>query len=168
MDARIHTTRDGRAFDSIFISREFENDEDEIKRATRIGEVIEDALSGKTKLPEIIQRSGRLKEVSKVFSIKPKVTINNDLSNRFTVLEVEGLDRLGILSDITRTIADLKLNIGSAHIVTFGEKVIDSFYVTDLKNEKITSIGKQNKIIEALTKAMESASPQFQTAKISA
>ena len=37
-------------------------------------------------------------------------------------LEVSGLDRLGLLYDLTTVLSALNLNIGSAHIVTFGEK----------------------------------------------
>ncbi|MEC9342603.1 MAG: ACT domain-containing protein, partial [Pseudomonadota bacterium] len=76
--------------------------------------------------------------------------IDNDLSEYFTVVEVTGLDRPGLLSDITRVLADLSLNIGSAHIATFGEKVIDVFYVSDLVGHKITSESRQQRIVQAL------------------
>ena len=59
------------------------------------------------------------------------------MSNRFSVIEVEGLDRPGLLSEITGALSDLSLDIASAHITTFGEKVIDTFYVTDLTGQKI-------------------------------
>jgi [protein-PII] uridylyltransferase len=71
--------------------------------------------------------------------VAPDVTISNNLSNRFTVVEVSGLDRPGLLYDLTAALSKLNLNIGSAHIVTFGEKAVDSFYVTDLTGSKITS-----------------------------
>ena len=48
--------------------------------------------------------------------------INNTLSNKFTVIEIEGLDRPGLLSEITATISGLNLDIASAHVTTFGEK----------------------------------------------
>ena len=44
-----------------------------------------------------------------------------------------------MLSDVAGALADLSLDIASAHIATFGEKVIDSFYATDLVGHKITS-----------------------------
>ena len=78
------------------------------------------------------------------------MVIDNELSDIFSVVEVEGLDRTGLLFEITRALADLSLNIGSAHIATFGEKVIDSFYVTDLVGHKITAQGRQGKITAAL------------------
>ena len=80
---------------------------------------------------------------AKAFALAPDVTISNNLSNRFTVLEVSGLDRPGLLYDLTSAVSKLNLNIGSAHIVTFGEKAVDSFYVTDLTGLKITSPTRQ-------------------------
>ena len=79
------------------------------------------------------------KRRSQAFSVEPLVQINNDLSDKFTVIEVEGLDRPGLLSDLTNALADLSLDIASAHIATFGEKVIDNFYATDLLGHKIRS-----------------------------
>jgi [protein-PII] uridylyltransferase len=66
------------------------------------------------------------------------------------VLEVSGLDRPGLLYELTTAIGKLNLNIASAHIATFGEKAVDVFYVTDLTGAKITSTGRQLVIRQAL------------------
>ena len=137
VDAQIFTTADGRALDTILISREFESDEDERRRATRVGRLIEDVLSGKTRLPEMIDKRTRPKRGSRAFRLEPTVDLRNTVSNRFSVLEVSGLDRPGLLCEITGVLSDLSLDIASAHITTFGEKVIDTFYVTDLTGGKI-------------------------------
>jgi [protein-PII] uridylyltransferase len=139
VDAQIFTTVDGRALDTILISREFDRDEDERRRAERVGKLIEDVLSGKTWLPEMIEKRTKARRGAKVFRIPPRADIRNTLSNRFSVIEVEGLDRPGLLSEITGALSDLSLDIASAHITTFGEKVIDTFYVTDLTGQKIDS-----------------------------
>jgi [protein-PII] uridylyltransferase len=137
VDAQIFTTSDGRALDTILISREFDRDEDERRRAERVGRLIEDVLSGKTWLPEMIEKRAKPRRGAKIFRIEPSAEIRNALSNRFSVIEVTGLDRPGLLSEITGTLSDLSLDIASAHITTFGEKVIDTFYVTDLTGQKI-------------------------------
>ena len=56
VDAQIYTTTDGRALDTIAITREYDRDEDEGRRATRIGDMIEDVLEGKLRLPEVVAR----------------------------------------------------------------------------------------------------------------
>src|SRR5258708_18783817 len=56
VDAQIYTTTDGRPPDTIAITREPDRDADEGRRATRIGEMIEDLLQGKLRLPELLTR----------------------------------------------------------------------------------------------------------------
>ena len=82
--------------------------------------------------------------------IEPEVTINNQWSNRYTVIEVTGLDRPGLLYELTATLSKLNLNITSAHVATFGERVVDVFYVTDLLGAKIASPTREMAIKRAL------------------
>ena len=165
VDAQIFTTTDGRALDTILISREFDMDEDERRRGERVGRLIEDVLSGRTWLPEMIEKRTKPKRGSKAFTIEPFAEIRNTLSNRFSVVEVEGLDRPGLLSEITGAISDLSLDIASAHITTFGEKVIDTFYVTDLTGQKIENPTRQAAIHDRLIATLESGQPKPQRAK---
>jgi [protein-PII] uridylyltransferase len=149
VDAQIFTTTDGRALDTVAVSREFDQDDDEARRAARIADAIEKALRGDLKLPEVVGRrspKGRIK----AFAIEPEVLINNQWSNRYTVVEVMGLDRPGLLYEVTSTISKLNLNIASAHVATFGERVVDVFYVTDLLGAKITSPTRELTIKRAL------------------
>jgi [protein-PII] uridylyltransferase len=150
VDAQIFTTTDGRALDTILISRAFERDEDEQRRAANVSRMIEDVLSGKVRLPDMLARRPRQRKVTQAFRIEPRVDINNELSNKFSVIEVEGLDRPGLLSEITAVISALNLDIASAHVTTFGEKIIDSFYVTDLTGAKIISQTRMNSISKKL------------------
>lgn len=149
-DAQIYTTSDGRALDSILINREFQDDEDELRRAATVCRMIEDVLSGKKRLPEVIATRAKSRKKNKTFIVHPSATISNALSNKFTVIEVEGLDRTGLLADITMALADLSLDIHSARITTFGEKVIDTFYVTDLVGQKVTNENRQGTIVQRL------------------
>jgi [protein-PII] uridylyltransferase len=139
VDAQIYTTTDGLALDTIAVSREFEHDEDEARRAARIGDVIEKAVRGQLKLPDVVPKRAPPKGRLKAFAIEPEVTINNQWSNRYTVVEVTGLDRPGLLYELTTTLSKLNLNIASAHVATFGERAVDVFYVTDLLGAQITA-----------------------------
>jgi [protein-PII] uridylyltransferase len=149
VDAQIYTTTDGLALDSISISREYDRDEDEGRRATRIGETIEQALEGKVRLPDVVaKRTNRSR--SRPFTVEPEVAINNQWSERYTVIEVSGLDRPGLLYQLTTAISKLNLNIASAHVATFGERARDVFYVTDLLGAQITAPTRQAAIKRAL------------------
>ena len=150
VDAQIFTTTDGRALDTISVSREFEHEEDEVRRASRIAETIEKALRGTLKLPEVVARRAVPKGRLKAFAVEPEITINNQWSNRYTVIEVTGLDRPGLLYELTATLSKLNLNIASAHVATFGERVVDVFYVTDLLGARIASPTREMAIKRAL------------------
>ncbi|HZS63536.1 MAG TPA: [protein-PII] uridylyltransferase [Xanthobacteraceae bacterium] len=150
VDAQIYTTTDGLALDTISISRELDLDEDEIRRAERIASTIERALRGELKLPATIGAATPPKGRIKAFALEPEVNINNQWSHRYTVVEVTGLDRPGLLYALTTTLSKLNLNITSAHVATFGERVVDVFYVTDLLGGKISAPTRQAAIKRAL------------------
>jgi [protein-PII] uridylyltransferase len=132
------------------LSREFERDEDEGRRAQRIAESIEKALRGELRLPDMVGKRVAPKGRIKAFALEPSVTINNQWSNRYTMVEVTGLDRTGLLYDLTTTLSKLNLNIASAHVATFGERVVDVFYVTDLMGAQIASPTRQAAVKRAL------------------
>jgi [protein-PII] uridylyltransferase len=150
VDAQIYTTTDGMALDTIAITRAFERDEDEERRAGRIAAAIEGALQGELRLPETVGKRAPPRGRIKAFAIEPEVTINNQWSNRHTVVEVSGLDRPGLLYELTATLSKLNLNIASAHIATFGERAVDVFYVTDLMGAKISSPTRNASVKRAL------------------
>jgi len=137
--AHISTTRDGFALATFLLAREFDQDEDELRRARRIAETIEMVLKGEVRLGALMAKRRAQRGRFDPFRVAPEVLIDNALSNHYTVVEVSGLDRPGLLFELTSALSDLNLDITSAHVTTFGEKVVDVFYVTDLTNKKITS-----------------------------
>jgi len=166
VDAQIFTTTDGMALDTIVLSRAFDRDEDELRRAERVATAIERALKGEVKIADLVE-SKRPSKPSKAFHVPPEVTIDNSLSSRQTVIEISGLDRPGLLYDLTTALGKLNLNIASAHIVTFGEKAVDVFYVTDLTGTKVTHAGRQATIRRVLLdvfKTEEAEPPQRRSA----
>jgi [protein-PII] uridylyltransferase len=167
VDAQIFTTTDGLALDTIFVSREFERDEDEGRRAIRIADAIERALRGDLKLPEVVAKRAAPKGRIKAFAVEPEVNANNAWSNRYTVVEVSGLDRPGLLYEFTTALSKLNLNIASAHVATFGERAVDVFYVTDLLGAKIFSPTRHAAIKRALI-AMFAGGAQGEAARSAA
>ena len=151
VDAQVFTTRDGLALDMIYVTRVFDHDEDELRRAGRIALAIERALTGEIRLAEIVAAKHLADPApSGVFQVEPEVRVDNTLSNRFSVIEVAGLDRRGLLFHLTAMLASLDLNIGSAHIATFGERAADVFYVTDFEGAKIVDPARRDHIRQAL------------------
>jgi [protein-PII] uridylyltransferase len=112
--------------------------------------MIEDVLEGKLRLPEVVARRSAGRGKARPFVVEPEVTINNQWSDRYTVIEVSGLDRPGLLYQLTTAISKLNLNIASAHVATFGERARDVFYVTDLLGAQITAPTRQAAIKSVL------------------
>jgi [protein-PII] uridylyltransferase len=156
VDASVFTTADGLALDTLFISRAFDRDEDELRRAERIAQALERALKGEVRIADLVAARRPPKGKSGAFTMAPEVLIDNTLSARQTVLEVAGLDRPGLLYDLTTAIGKLNLNIASAHIATFGEKAVDVFYVTDLAGGKVVNTARQATIRRTLLDVFDS------------
>ena len=144
VDAQIFTTTDGFALDTIFISRAFERDEDEQRRTKRVTAAIERALKGEIRIADLVaDKHPSTSARAKTFPVPPDVIIDNALSSRETVVEVTGLDRPGLLYELTSAFGRLSLNITSAHVATFGERAVDVFYVTDLTGTRVTQPDRQ-------------------------
>ncbi|HEY6579044.1 MAG TPA: [protein-PII] uridylyltransferase, partial [Rhizomicrobium sp.] len=65
------------------------------------------------------------------FEVRPRVDFDNEASAAATVVEVEGADRPGLLYDIARIIFEESLSISTAIVATYGERVVDVFYLQD-------------------------------------
>ena len=116
----------------------------------RIGEMIENVLEGKLRLPEVVARRAAGRGKARPFVVEPEVTVNNQWSDRYTVIEVSGLDRPGLLYELTTAISKLNLDIASARVATFGERARDVFYVTDLLGAQVSAPTRQAAIRSAL------------------
>ena len=160
VDAQIFTTTDGLALDSVTVSRGFEHDEDEMRRAERIVKGVERALRGEIKLSDVIAaKSAAIKARDATFAVETRVVIDNAASSRHTLVQVRGMDRIGLLFDLTWALSRLSLNIVTAHIATYGEKAIDTFYVTDLTNAKVTDMQRQATITDTIMRVFRPTTP---------
>ena len=152
--AQIFTTTDGMALDTILLQREFGSEEDEKRRAERVCDTIKRTLRGQLRLRDALAQAHMPQGRAKAFTVEPRVIIDNTQSNKYTLIEINGLDRLGLLHGLTEALFHLNLNIGSAHITTFGEKAVDVFYVTDLTGAKIISEQRHKQIEAALMQVL--------------
>ena len=99
IDAQIETTIDGIAIDTISVSRDFQ-DQDEERRIIRISDCIKKSLSGELSLDREISKKFTKIRYEKTFKVRNEVNITNEFSNNSTVIEIEGRDRPGLLYQI--------------------------------------------------------------------
>ena len=86
--------------------------------------------------------------------ISPRVIIDNDSSDVYSVVEIHSADLPGMLYRITQTLADFGMNIRRAYIATEVERLIDVFYVLDAKGQKIIDAGFQREVVHGLLYAL--------------
>jgi len=154
-DAKILTLSNGMALDTFAI-QDFEGHAIPIDhRLERIKSRIVSALEGRMRLNlELPKVSSRLPSRVQALEVPPRVIIDNTASKVCSVIEVNGHDRPGFLFDVTKTLTDLGLQIFSAHISTYGERIVDVFYVKDVFGMKIENETKIRQIREALGQAI--------------
>ncbi|WP_419826993.1 [protein-PII] uridylyltransferase [Sphingomonas sp.] len=137
IDARIHTTRDGMALDNFLVQDPLGGPFEEAERLDRLRRAIEDALANRSRLADRLADKKPARARADTFQIVPDVLIDGKASNRYTVVEVNARDRPALLHALAYALFQSKVTIHSAHIATYGERAVDTFYLTDLTGEKI-------------------------------
>jgi [protein-PII] uridylyltransferase len=97
----------------------------------------------------------RLKKRERAFKVPTSVSFDNDGSDIYTIIEVDTRDRPGLLYDLTRTLSEANVIINSAVIATYGEQVVDTFYVKDMFGLKFYAQSKQRSLEKKLRDAVE-------------
>jgi [protein-PII] uridylyltransferase len=157
IDAKIVTLADGMALDTLSIHDASGQEFADESRLMRLKQKIEDVLRGRIRLARELEKASKqgLFRKSSPFTIPPRVLIDNTGSDTDTIIEVNGHDRVGLLYDVTSALTALGLKITSAHVATYGERAVDSFYVKDLfgmKLERDTKLKQvRARLLEALT-----------------
>jgi [protein-PII] uridylyltransferase len=139
IDARIHTTKDGMALDNFLVQDPFGQPFDDPGRLRRIEQGIGAAMENRQRLLERLEARPLPRTRAEAFTINPNVLIDNRASNRYTVIEVNARDRPALLQALAYALFEARVTINSAHIATYGERAVDTFYVTDLLGDRITS-----------------------------
>jgi [protein-PII] uridylyltransferase len=155
VDARIHTMTDGMALDTFWVQDAQGGAFEAPHRLARLSVLVEQALSGRLRLRDEIRKLKREPARLRAVTVPPRVVIDNHASNTFTVIEVNGRDRPGLLHDVTAAISDQGLQIASAHITTYGVRAVDVFYVKDVFGLKVENERKLAVLRRALEKALE-------------
>ncbi|TPG56326.1 [protein-PII] uridylyltransferase [Sphingomonas glacialis] len=153
IDARIHTTRDGMALDNFLVQDPYGRPFDEAAQLERLKQSIEDALANRGKMIDRLMAKPLPRPRAEAFAIVPNVLIDNKASNRFTVIEVNARDRPALLHQLAYTLFQSRVTIHSAHVATYGERAVDTFYLTDLTGDKIAAASRLKTIERRLLAA---------------
>ena len=156
VDAKAFTTSDGFALD-VFSVQDAEGEAfGDKERLARLAQSIEKTLRGELRPRQALARKPQRSRAS-AFSIRPKIHFDNEASRIATVIEVECLDRPGLLYDITHAIFEAGLSISTSMVATYGERAIDVFYVRDGFGHKIVHPARLDAVEKRLKKALTPA-----------
>jgi [protein-PII] uridylyltransferase len=160
VDARTYTSKDGYATAAFWI-QDAEGHPYEASRLPRLSKMIHKTLAGEVVTTEAMKSRDVIKKRERAFRVPTTITFDNDGSEIYTIIEVDTRDRPGLLYDLARAMANSNIYIASAVIATYGEQVVDTFYVKDMFGLKFYTEGKQKtlekRLREAITKGAERA-----------
>lgn len=136
LDAKIHTTNHGYALDSFLIANS-PNEEGLRETLSQIEAELANRLIVKQPLNEPV--FGRMSRQSKHFPVKPSVDMRPDDKGNQYILTFTATDRTGLLYSVSRLLAQFKVGVRTAKIMTLGERVEDSLllYGTSLNSQKL-------------------------------
>lgn len=155
IDARIHTARNGIAVDNFLVQDPIGRPFNEPAQIARIKTAIGDALANRVKLQPQLAARPLPRPRAEAFEVQPIVIFDNKASNRFTVIEVGARDRPALLSRLARALFEARLIVHSAHIATYGERAVDTFYVTDVLGQKIEADSRMRSVEKRLLEAAD-------------
>ena len=158
--AKIFTRTDGFALDTLLI----QNKENKIIFEKRIQENLiknlKQGLEGRYNYKKELEN--RWQEIPSRFremKAPVRVLVDNKTSKNFTVVEINCKNSPGVLHIITKSFSELGLQVNTASISTFGNRVKDNFYVNDLFGQKISDKNKISEIKLLILKNLKEIDP---------
>jgi len=154
ISAQIATRADGIAIDTFQVNDPTGEALTSPAHWTRTLAALRAVIAGEQSVDALLERRRSARRGPEPLPTPPKITIDNTLSDEFTVVEVKCPDRLGLLHLITRTLSAQGLDIASARIATEIDQAVDTFYVHDGAGGRLTEPAAIDRLREALEAAL--------------
>jgi len=152
ISAQIATRADGIAIDTFQVNDPTGEAVSSAMRWNRVLDALRAVLEREQTVEALLERRQRGRAAADGFT-RPKIAVDNRLSDDHTVIEIKCADRLGLLYLITRTLSAQGLDIASARIATEIDQALDTFYVHDHEGRKLEEPGAVT-VREALERAL--------------
>jgi [protein-PII] uridylyltransferase len=140
LTAAICTTQDNLIIDALRVRDADHAGEIPEFRTEEVASAIRKVLRGETDVATLLKSRGRFAVKAArgpVSDLPLRVVIDNESSDRYTVIDVFAHDRPGLLYELTRGLYELNLSVALAKISTHFDQVLDVFFVTDTAGKKI-------------------------------
>jgi [protein-PII] uridylyltransferase len=157
VDARTYTSKDGYATAAFWVQDAAGRPYEE-RRLPRLTEMIRKSLKGEVVARDVLKSRDPIKKRERVFKVPTSIVFDNEGSDIYTIIEVDTRDRLGLVYDLSRTLAANNVYIASALIATYGEQAVDTFYVKDMFGLKFHSEPRRKALEKKLREAIAGGS----------
>jgi [protein-PII] uridylyltransferase len=154
ISAQISTRADGIAIDTFQVNDPTGESVTSATQWNRLLDALRAILVREQTVETLLERRQRAGRQTVDGFDRPKITVDNRLSDTDTVVEVKCPDRLGLLYLITRTLSAQHLDIASARIATEIDQALDTFYVHDRTGRKLEEPAETERVREALEQAL--------------
>ncbi|MFI5315817.1 MAG: [protein-PII] uridylyltransferase [Myxococcota bacterium] len=149
--ASAYTTRDGLALDLFDVDPIAGGPEEHGLERARIEKRLAAVLAGEAEIPAP-PRQPSLPRVLRVQA--PSARIENDDSDFYSIIDVDAMDRPGLLYDISRALSDQGLSLVAVRASTRASRATDAFYVTTLDGHKLVDPEQIRSVEEAILRAI--------------
>ena len=138
LGSHVYTTRTGLALEVYRLTTPPGGDGEHRIAWRELEGSLESVLSEELSVVDLLRRRGRSLGVTRAPSSEPPaVFVSNDESDFYTIVDVATNDRVGLLHDLTRTIAEHGLEIYISKAATIMDQVTDTFYLKDGQGKKV-------------------------------
>ena len=157
ISAKIFTKADGFAIDTFIIQDKNKKPIIETRIKEEFLKNLQKGLEGNYNFEkELKNRWNEIPARFRAMKAPARVRVDNETSAHHSIIEVNCKNAPGVLFMIAKSIADLGIQINTALISTYGNRVADIFYVKDLFGQKIIDNKKilkiKNDLLNILTK----------------
>jgi [protein-PII] uridylyltransferase len=139
LGSHVYTTKNGLALEVYRVATPEGDEEVRAQRWARFEAGLGRVLAGEERVADLIARQQRpVRGARRIAShTPPSVQVRNDVSDFYTVIDVNADDRLGLLYDLTRTITAHDLEIYVSKATTVLDQAADSFYVKSSDQKRL-------------------------------
>jgi [protein-PII] uridylyltransferase len=152
--SNVYTTRSGLALEVYRVATPPGVGEDRDRTWSGFEESLRKVLAGQVRVEDLVKRRRRpIGSTETPSRTPPSVSIENDESEFYTIVDVSANDRRGLLYDLTRTLAEHDLEIYISKATTVLDQIADTFYVKDTRGAGFQKLADPERI-EGLRRAL--------------
>ena len=163
VNAKIITRSDGYALDTFFIQNRDKKPIIEEYSKKRLLKTIAEGLEGNFNIEKALkQRWEEIPARFRAVKAPTRVIIDNNMSDEYSILEIKCKNAPGVLYRITKVITSLGFQINTANVSTYGDRVVDIFYIKNAFGSKIDDNVTIEKVKTSILKILEETDPANQ------